>query len=68
MANGHRMFLYVPAVDLSSMGDFYGEAVGLEESYFAEGTVSYVSPGMQFTIYSSDAEQLNGGGWAIQPG
>lgn len=37
MANQHRTFLYVPAVDLSSMRDFYNEVVGLEEPYFDDG-------------------------------
>ncbi len=50
------------------MCDFYSEAVGLDESYFDEETVSYVSPGMQFTIYSSDAARIDSGEWAIQPG
>ncbi len=69
MAEPGVRFLYVPAIDLDAMRDFYSDVLGLNEIWFKPGQgVAYDCDGFQFAIFFDPGDNTVLGEWATQPG
>jgi catechol 2,3-dioxygenase-like lactoylglutathione lyase family enzyme len=64
-------FLYLPCRDLDGMRRFYGELVGLRETYYAagpDGGLAYACDHLQLTFFPAPDAEPNVAGWHRQPG
>jgi catechol 2,3-dioxygenase-like lactoylglutathione lyase family enzyme len=64
-------FLYLPCRDLEAMRRFYGDLVGLRETYFeagSDGGLAYACDQLQLTFFSAPDAEPNALGWHRQPG
>lgn len=64
-----KFFLYLYCENITEMRRFYGELLGLSESFYApDKALAYDINGLQFTIFQTDSLPAKSDAWALQPG